>query len=261
MIAGQARHDSLVKRLKKLGARDDLFYESAGERLFEVVRAGLTAEVERLLASNRHLANCRDRSGGTPLHAAAVHRQAEIVEKLLAAGALANACTTDGVTPLHIAVRRGAHAVASALLAGGANANATDRNGFTPLDYAASSRDRKGAAPGEVRNVVVHLEASGGQLAKATREELVKSLAEVDTVPKAGGCFVVTALFESENAPEVIVLRAWREAVLRPHSMGRAMIAAYDVIGPRLARIAQVPIFPTGACRAIVRAFCQRLTR
>jgi hypothetical protein len=48
-------------------------------------------------------------------------------------------------------------------------------------------------------------------------------------------CFVATATYGSETAPEVMFLRAYRDVVLQQHRAGRWFIAAYYVVGPRLA--------------------------
>ena len=55
-------------------------------------------------------------------------------------------------------------------------------------------------------------------------------------------CFVATATYQSEDAPEVEFLRAFRDGVLREHGAGRAFIDFYYRIGPALA--AGVERFP-----------------
>lgn len=49
------------------------------------------------------------------------------------------------------------------------------------------------------------------------------------------GCFVVTAACGDEQAVEVVTLRRFRDEVLIATAAGRALIAAYERIGPRLA--------------------------
>jgi hypothetical protein len=51
----------------------------------------------------------------------------------------------------------------------------------------------------------------------------------------AGGCFIATAAYGSPMAPQVDVLRVWRDRHLRPHWPGRAFIRAYETVSPRLA--------------------------
>ena len=46
-------------------------------------------------------------------------------------------------------------------------------------------------------------------------------------VEKRGSCFVATAVYGDENAPEVCALRDFRDKTLRSYTLGRAFIRAY----------------------------------
>jgi subtilisin family serine protease len=78
--------------------------------------------------------------------------------------------------------------------------------------------------------------------------------AEVRAVPTAGEgsvglCFIATAAYGSPWHPHVASLRTFRDRFLRPHALGRAVIAAYETISPPLART----IAPRPTLRAVTR--------
>ncbi len=54
-------------------------------------------------------------------------------------------------------------------------------------------------------------------------------------VGRAAGCFVATAVYENENAPEVCLFRKFRDEVLLRNSLGRFATNCYYWIGPCLA--------------------------
>ena len=87
----------------------------AGEPLFEAVKTGNTAEVERLLANGAGV-DSRTRDQATPLIEAALSGQPEIVALLLAKGADVMARNAGGFTPLHAAAYSGSVPVATLLL-------------------------------------------------------------------------------------------------------------------------------------------------
>lgn len=61
------------------------------------------------------------------------------------------------------------------------------------------------------------------------------TLREEHAGPAPGRCFIATAACGA-GSPEVAALRAWRERALRPHAVGRALIACYEACSPPLAR-------------------------
>jgi hypothetical protein len=65
-----------------------------------------------------------------------------------------------------------------------------------------------------------------------------------------GGCFIATAAYGSSLAPQVGVLRAFREHYLRPYVPGRAVIRLYETLSPPLADA----IRTSDALRLVVRA-------
>jgi len=121
--------------------------------------------VQALLKHNPRLALGKDKTGWTPLHAAAEGNHKDIAELLLANGADVNARDDNGKTPLG-AANNGVtsfRGMVELLLASGADVNAKDNYGFTPLDRAASS-DR---CP---EDVIELLRQHGGQSAYTPKE-------------------------------------------------------------------------------------------
>jgi ankyrin repeat protein len=72
----------------------------AQDRINEAIRRGDTETAIRLLEASPSLVRSCDRTGGTPLHAAAQSTNAEMVAWLLARGASARKRDLDGLTPL-----------------------------------------------------------------------------------------------------------------------------------------------------------------
>jgi hypothetical protein len=72
------------------------------------------------------------------------------------------------------------------------------------------------------------------------------------------GCFVATAA-SGPDAPELQVLRMWRDVRLRRSRRGRLMLAAYDRVGPALARWVRRSELRRAAVRAFVVAPVARL--
>ncbi|XP_036962869.1 ankyrin repeat domain-containing protein 27 isoform X1 [Acanthopagrus latus] len=134
--------------------------------LFEHIANGNEVEVERLLSEGEKdedvrmchpLCSCdvcdlqlsgrlndpsivtpfsRDDRGYTPLHAAAICGQAQLIDLLVCKGAPVNATDYHALTPLHLACQRGYQGVTLLLLHYKANTDAQDNNGNTPLHLA-----------------------------------------------------------------------------------------------------------------------------
>lgn len=69
-------------------------------------------------------------------------------------------------------------------------------------------------------------------------------------------CFVATAVFESSDAPEVRMLRAFRDLRLNPHPVGRVIIHLYNRLGP-----AAAAIFKCSPMRPMARQVIRLLLR
>lgn len=53
----------------------------------------------------------------------------------------------------------------------------------------------------------------------------------------SGGCFIATSVYGDHDAPEVLVLRTWRDEALSRTVAGRAIIRTYYVGSPSLVRV------------------------
>ena len=105
------------------------------EKLFDAVKSGDLAEVERLLNAGADI-EARDRWGNTPLHYACINGHTEVARMLLDHGADVGARDQWGDTPLHLACEWCAYNTIEILIERGADPGAQGEDGRTPLDYA-----------------------------------------------------------------------------------------------------------------------------
>jgi ankyrin repeat protein len=109
----------------------------ADDSLFDAVKAGDTAAVERLL-DNGAAVESRTRDKATPLIEAALSDQREVAALLLTKGADVMARNSGGFTPLHAAAYSGSVPVAELLLENGAVlGDVANKAGASPLMVAA----------------------------------------------------------------------------------------------------------------------------
>jgi hypothetical protein len=79
----------------------------------------------------------------------------------------------------------------------------------------------------------------------------LRRISEQSTKPKASPCFIATAAYGSADAPDVKILRAFRDQSLASHRIGRQFIRAYERLSPHLAAV----IANRPALRSMVRKF------
>lgn len=80
------------------------------------------------------------------------------------------------------------------------------------------------------------------ELSKEQGESAVKNY-DVETFlqnvigKKIGGCFIATACYGTDTAPDVLTLRAFRDNVLLSSKAGRAFVKNYYLLSPPIAKI------------------------
>lgn len=92
--------------------------------------------------------------------------------------------------------------------------------------------------------VPVMIQNPGGSSGTAMME-LVSSAGLVT----ASSCFLATATFGDADAPEVELLRRWRDEHLAPNPLGRALVRAYYAVSPPLAEALSESRAARGAAR------------
>ena len=155
--------------------------------------------------------NAADRSGFTPLGAAAHYRRIDVLNLLLKHGALVNSRSTSGATALQMATHEpDNNAVIELLIAGSADVTAMDKYRNTPLRNAAFLGNRevvellvaKGADVStkdeDEGNTPLHLAAGNGY--KEIVELLLAKGADVSALDKRRLTPLAYALMKKDNA-------------------------------------------------------------
>ncbi|GAA4374943.1 CFI-box-CTERM domain-containing protein [Agromyces bauzanensis] len=81
------------------------------------------------------------------------------------------------------------------------------------------------------------------------------------TPPKSGGCYVATAVYGSYDAPEVRVLRRWRDDFLKASATGREFVRFYYATSPKLVWAVGQRVWFVGPARYFLDRFVRRLVR
>ena len=125
--------NTLVKKISK-ELRDK--FKWPPDLLCRAAQFGLSNIVRKLLKFGASLEDAVSLQNSTPLHLAARHGHADVVEVLLEKGASLTALDEDGRTPLHVASKYSQTTVLSLLLAARADCKTPDRFNATALDIA-----------------------------------------------------------------------------------------------------------------------------
>lgn len=78
---------------------------------------------------------------------------------------------------------------------------------------------------------------------------------------KSSGCYVATAVYGSYEAPEVMVLRRWRDGFLESFALGRKFIRFYYATSPGLVRMVGGRRWFVAPSKAMLDRFVQNLRR
>jgi hypothetical protein len=81
------------------------------------------------------------------------------------------------------------------------------------------------------------------------------------TNEQKSGCYIATAIYGSYNAPEVIVLRHFRDCYLRKYFFGRSFIKLYYFISPTIAKWLKNTVHLNKAIRSILNGFVSYLQK
>lgn len=93
------------------------------------------------------------------------------------------------------------------------------------------------------------------------QEKMNEISTESMTNEQKSGCYIATAVYGSYNAPEVIVLRHFRDCNLRKSLYGRSFIKLYYFISPTVARWLKDAIYLNKAVRSILNGFVSYLQK
>jgi hypothetical protein len=165
------------------------------------------AEVRQLLAEEVDIEERGGPRATTPLLAASVNGQAEVVMLLLEHGADASAKDNDGWTTMHAAAYWGLEAILLMLLEHGADSSAKDNAGWTPLHAA--------AYPGQGETARLLLE-HGADLQSRTDDGLTPRQTPED-VATAQQRPQIVAMLQAEAERREAVRRARCEAFAMGH--------------------------------------------
>lgn len=205
ILASESGNLEAVKLLLEKGANINAQADSGTFALMRASQSG-HLEIAQLLISSGADVNLKGEKDNTALMGACMKGDLPLVKALLAAGADPNATTTGGVTPLMRA--RNHPDILQLLLENGADDSKMREDGKTVSDLAkAESLDGS-------------LDALGEQSSE-----------------KKGGCFIATACYGDYDAPEVLVLRNFRDNYLLKTMIGRILVDVYYYVSPAVSKI------------------------
>jgi DNA polymerase III epsilon subunit family exonuclease len=100
-----------------------------------------------------------------------------------------------------------------------------------------------------------YLERKFTDVANLSFEYFKKHTKVIASNPQAEGCYIATAVYGSYEAPEVLVLRRFRDTVLKRYSLGKMFISFYYLASPSIAQRLKNKKRINGAVRWILDEF------
>ena len=82
-----------------------------------------------------------------------------------------------------------------------------------------------------------------------------------ETSSSKGACYIATAVYGSYDSDEVLVLRRFRDEILKPTKVGRKMVAFYYKYSPYLSKKLKLNSIPSNIIKFILNRFIKFLNR
>lgn len=207
-----------------------------------------------------------DRDQHTALWFASVENHPEAIRVLVEHGA-----AKDLGLALHVAAWKGHFDAVEALIASGSNVNFRGPGGETPLAAAVKNEGRLWNLKGRYAEVIAFLVRHGADPDLRSDDGLTassiaklrgdSSLVKAATKTAGSGCYIATSVYGSYNAPEVRVLRRFRDQALAKTPVGRVLIVVYYAASVPLIRMVGNQMWFNALARPLLDALVMHLQR
>ena len=191
-----------------------------------------STETVRILLDRGARINRKDYLGGTALYWAARRQDNETTELLVDRGADPNLGKIHGWTALHSAVEHQNEAMARLLINHGADIHArADVERKSPFEMA-EEKQLESLSQYMLENSVPVEQIN--QKLDAPAKEMNRNTSGAKPNETGRQCFIATATYGTPYAPEVILLKEFRDNILCRSFLGRICVRAYEKISPPL---------------------------
>lgn len=180
-------------------------------------------EINKLLLDAGANVNVKNKVGSNPLILASVRGYKEIVKMLIKSGADIEIQSINNMRALHAAVTKGNTEIVKILIDSVAKVNSEFINllgdNITALTVAKLNQNR------EIVRILKNKGAKDPQAAKIFQNKVKNS------------CYIATMIYGSYDSPKVLVLRIFRDKVLKKSLIGKIFIWLYYFISPKIVKI------------------------